>query len=98
MSADTSSGAAAPRFTAHERKMQELQEELLAKIWKEEEEKLHALKSSHAFTRPAVPLARVKKIMKLDEDVHMISEQSPRFLAKAVEVSGSLSWNREERL
>ena len=68
--------------------MQKMQDEKLAKLWEEEEAKIHSLKTTDAkaFARPAVPLARVKKVMKLDEDVHMISEQSPRFLAKAVEV------------
>ena len=35
---------------------------------------------------PAVPLARVKKIMKLDDEVKMISQEAPQFLAKAVEL------------
>ena len=38
------------------------------------------------FRVPAVPLARVKKIMKLDENVNMISQEAPQFLSKAVEL------------
>jgi nuclear transcription factor Y gamma len=34
----------------------------------------------------ALPLARIKKIMKLDEDVKMISSEAPVLFAKAAEI------------
>lgn len=34
----------------------------------------------------ALPLARIKKIMKLDEDVKMISAEAPMLFAKAAEI------------
>ena len=34
----------------------------------------------------ALPLARIKKIMKLDEDVKMISAEAPMLFAKAAEM------------
>ena len=33
-----------------------------------------------------MPLARIKKIMKLDEDVKMISQEAPLLFAKAAEI------------
>jgi len=34
----------------------------------------------------ALPLARIKKIMKLDDDVKMISAEAPMLFAKAAEI------------
>ena len=36
--------------------------------------------------KPALPLARIKKIMKSDEDVRMISAEAPVLFAKACEL------------
>jgi len=38
------------------------------------------------FKNPELPLARIKKIMKLDEEVKMISAEAPIIFAKAAEL------------
>lgn len=38
------------------------------------------------FKTQSLPLARIKKIMKLDEEVKMISAEAPVLFAKAVEI------------
>lgn len=38
------------------------------------------------FKTQELPLARIKKIMKLDEDVKMISQEAPLLFAKAAEI------------
>lgn len=38
------------------------------------------------FKNQELPLARIKKIMKLDEDVKMISQEAPLLFAKAAEI------------
>ncbi|XP_030024120.1 nuclear transcription factor Y subunit gamma-like [Manduca sexta] len=42
--------------------------------------------SADDFKTQAIPLARIKKIMKLDEEVKMISSEAPVLFAKAVEI------------
>lgn len=42
--------------------------------------------SSHDFKSHALPLARIKKVMKADEDVKMISAEAPILFAKGCEI------------
>jgi nuclear transcription factor Y gamma len=46
----------------------------------------HELVSLRDFKTHALPLARIKKIMKSDEDVRMISSEAPALFAKACEL------------
>ena len=39
-----------------------------------------------SFKHQELPLARIKKIMKLDDDVKMISAEAPMLFAKAAEI------------
>ncbi|OMJ74743.1 hypothetical protein SteCoe_26253 [Stentor coeruleus] len=56
--------------------------EQLVQNQKEEIKKL----TSNEFKNHQLPLARVKKIMKTDEDVKMISSETPALFAKACEL------------
>eukprot|EP00297_Palpitomonas_bilix_P011238 CAMPEP_0113886008 /NCGR_PEP_ID=MMETSP0780_2-20120614/11277_1 /TAXON_ID=652834 /ORGANISM="Palpitomonas bilix" /LENGTH=268 /DNA_ID=CAMNT_0000874097 /DNA_START=982 /DNA_END=1788 /DNA_ORIENTATION=- /assembly_acc=CAM_ASM_000599 len=57
--------------------------EVLGKFWEEEKTRVptHDELKNHAF-----PLARIKKIMKADEDVRTISSEAPVLFAKACEL------------
>lgn len=67
------------KYKEHMKKL----EEKWAKM-KDELEKMS--KDSDAFKNHQLPLARVKKIMKSDEDVKMISAEAPALFAKACEM------------
>jgi len=65
----------------------------LALFWEEEEDRSIALASSSSLEAADVfknandlPLARIKRIMKSDEDVRMISAEAPILFAKACEL------------
>jgi len=57
---------------------------LLNNFWSSAMEEIKSLKASD-FKTQELPLARIKKIMKLDEDVKMISAEAPALFAKAAE-------------
>lgn len=42
--------------------------------------------SQEDYKQQSLPLARIKKIMKLDEEVKMISAEAPLLFAKAAEI------------
>jgi len=54
-------------------------------FWPRQQEDMRCLEAG-AFKQQELPLARIKKIMKLDEDVKMISAEAPMLFAKAAEI------------
>lgn len=58
---------------------------LLEGFWPRITREIQNLASSD-FKNPELPLARIKKIMKLDEEVKMISAEAPIIFAKAAEM------------
>jgi len=50
------------------------------------QEQFKSIENTKAFKRHKLPLARIKKIMKSDEDVRMISAEAPILFAKACEM------------
>jgi len=58
---------------------------LLENFWPRVTDEIQNLTSSD-FKNPELPLARIKKIMKLDEEVKMISAEAPIIFAKAAEL------------
>ncbi|KAJ8599933.1 hypothetical protein CTAYLR_002793 [Chrysophaeum taylorii] len=70
---------------SHERHMNAF----LVKFWREQIAEMETLEisSEQAFkTHNDLPLARIKRIMKSDEDVRMISAEAPVLFAKACEL------------
>lgn len=57
----------------------------LATFWPKVNDEIKKIKVMDLKTQ-ALPLARIKKIMKLDEDVKMISAEAPMLFAKAAEI------------
>lgn len=57
----------------------------LAGFWPSISDEIKRIKSVDAKNQ-VLPLARIKKIMKLDEDVKMISAEAPLLFAKAAEI------------
>ena len=77
-------GAAAPPANAPP--LTEAQREVLAAFWQQvgtDASRVHVLEQLSAIN---LPLARIKKIMKSDEDVRMISSEAPALFAKACEL------------
>ncbi|KAG8178879.1 hypothetical protein JTE90_018571 [Oedothorax gibbosus] len=60
-------------------------QQVLDVFWEREMEEIRTL-SQNDFKSQELPLARIKKIMKLDEDVKMISAEAPVLFAKAAEL------------
>lgn len=60
-------------------------QEQLKNFWKKTMDDIKNLKPSE-FKSQELPLARIKKIMKMDEDVKMISAEAPVLFAKAAEI------------
>jgi len=61
----------------------------LEAMWAEQRKEVKALKSENkaAFKHQSdLPLARIKRVMKSDEDVRMISAEAPILFAKACEM------------
>lgn len=54
-------------------------------FWPKQTEDMRTLETT-SFKHQELPLARIKKIMKLDEDVKMISAEAPMLFAKAAEI------------
>ncbi|KAF6033012.1 NFYC [Bugula neritina] len=59
--------------------------QLLNDFWPKTMADIKATKEND-FKTQELPLARIKKIMKLDEDVKMISQEAPLLFAKAAEI------------
>lgn len=58
---------------------------MLQNFWPKVSEDIRHIKNDH-FRQQELPLARIKKIMKLDEDVKMISAEAPVLFSKACEI------------
>lgn len=63
-------------------------QQLLQTFWQRSTEEIKGLNAVNNgdFKQQELPLARIKKIMKLDEDVKMISAEAPVLFAKAAEI------------
>lgn len=66
----------------HQQQQQQLQQQLQA-FWARQYEEIE---QTTDFKNHSLPLARIKKIMKADEDVRMISSEAPVIFAKACEM------------
>ena len=56
-------------------------------FWGDQMESIKQLgKTPKELFKPSIPLARIKKIMKMDENVKMISGEVPHLFAKAAEM------------
>lgn len=63
--------------------LQQQQQRQLQQFWAE---RLADIEQTTDFKNHSLPLARIKKIMKADEDVRMISAEAPVIFAKACEI------------
>ena len=66
-----------------QQQLQQEQQRQLQQFWAEQ---LSEIEQATEFKNHALPLARIKKIMKADEDVRMISAEAPVIFAKACEM------------
>ena len=75
-------------FQKQQQSQVDANKELMEQFWKQQSSRIEELqRGSQEFKLHALPLARIKKIMKLDEDnVKMISADAPVLLAKACEI------------
>ncbi|CAD6210442.1 unnamed protein product [Miscanthus lutarioriparius] len=78
------SGAAGPPPVPHHHLLQQQQAQLQA-FWAYQRQEAERASASD-FKNHQLPLARIKKIMKADEDVRMISAEAPVLFAKACEL------------
>lgn len=80
----------------HQQQQQQLQQQLQS-FWAEQYQEIEAVMD---FKNHSLPLARIKKIMKADEDVRMISAEAPVIFARACEMFilelTLRSWNHTE--
>ena len=60
--------------------------QLLDNFWPRITKEIQSLNSAEFPKNPELPLARIKKIMKLDDEVKMISAEAPIIFAKAAEL------------
>jgi len=67
--------------------MQPQHQQLLKQFWKGQKEEIMQVQvDPNEFKNHQLPLARIKKIMKSDEDVRMIAAEAPVLFAKACEM------------
>ncbi|KAK1280817.1 Nuclear transcription factor Y subunit C-2 [Acorus gramineus] len=66
----------------HQQQQQQQQQQLQA-FWADQ---IQEIEQTNDFKNHSLPLARIKKIMKADEDVRMISAEAPVVFAKACEM------------
>ena len=80
----------------HHQQQQQLQQQLQA-FWANQHQEIEKVTD---FKNHSLPLARIKKIMKADEDVRMISAEAPVIFARACEMFilelTLRSWNHTE--
>lgn len=80
----------------HHQQQQQLQQQL-QNFWANQ---YHEIEHTTDFKNHSLPLARIKKIMKADEDVRMISAEAPVIFARACEMFilelTLRSWNHTE--
>lgn len=61
-------------------------QQLMSTFWQRTTDDIKKLGPENDFKQQELPLARIKKIMKLDDDVKMISAEAPVLFAKAAEI------------
>ncbi|OIV95116.1 hypothetical protein TanjilG_21506 [Lupinus angustifolius] len=95
----TSSGNMQPTLAyqhIHQQQQQQLQQQL-QQFWANQYQEIEKVTD---FKNHSLPLARIKKIMKADEDVRMISAEAPVIFARACEMFilelTLRSWNHTE--
>ncbi|KAL9247525.1 hypothetical protein vseg_020951 [Gypsophila vaccaria] len=76
-------GAAAAAAAAPYQHLLQQQQQQLQMFWSYQRQEIE---SANDFKNHQLPLARIKKIMKADEDVRMISAEAPILFAKACEL------------
>ncbi|KAG8379438.1 hypothetical protein BUALT_Bualt07G0088400 [Buddleja alternifolia] len=81
-SAPPSQGAAYPSQPGYQHLLQQQQQQLQM-FWNYQRQEIEQVND---FKNHQLPLARIKKIMKADEDVRMISAEAPILFAKACEL------------
>ncbi|KAL9340636.1 hypothetical protein Peur_066855 [Populus x canadensis] len=67
----------------HHQQQQQQQQQQLQMFWTNQ---MQEIEQTTDFKNHSLPLARIKKIMKADEDVRMISAEAPVIFAKACEM------------
>ncbi|KAK6915389.1 Histone H2A/H2B/H3 [Dillenia turbinata] len=72
-----------PQAQQFHHQQQKQQQQQLQMFWANQ---MQAIKRTTDFKNHGLPLARIKKIMKADEDVQMISAEAPVLFAKACEM------------
>ncbi|PKA67023.1 Nuclear transcription factor Y subunit C-2 [Apostasia shenzhenica] len=75
-------GAGAP-FQAYQHLYQQQQQQQLQMFWADQ---YREIEQTTDFKNHSLPLARIKKIMKADEDVRMIAAEAPVVFARACEM------------
>jgi len=60
-------------------------QQALQTFWQKQIQEMRGLGPMH-FKSQELPLARIKKIMKIDDDVRMISSEAPLLFAKAAQI------------
>ncbi|MBY0378961.1 MAG: NFYB/HAP3 family transcription factor subunit, partial [Burkholderiales bacterium] len=68
---------------SHEAQSHQSQQQSLAAFWEREKRKIQEMED---FKTTKLPLSRIKRIMKSDEEVRMISTEAPLLFAKACEL------------
>mmetsp|Transcript_11185 Transcript_11185/g.31722 ORF Transcript_11185/g.31722 Transcript_11185/m.31722 type:complete len:257 (-) Transcript_11185:1060-1830(-) len=78
---------AQPPPTTFHHQQQQQQQQALKSFWAQQMEEVKNVSTDPAeFKNHQLPLARIKKIMKSDEDVRMISAEAPVLFAKACDM------------
>jgi len=77
----------APQVSFHHHQQQQQQQQQLRSFWVQQMNEVENVSTDPAeFKNHQLPLARIKKIMKSDEDVRMISAEAPVLFAKACDM------------
>jgi nuclear transcription factor Y gamma len=80
---DDASNLALQQQLAQQQQSQNLQNQWISLFWQKQMQEIEELED---FKTHSLPLARIKKIMKSDEDVRMIGAEAPVLFAKAAEI------------
>ncbi|XP_020586138.1 nuclear transcription factor Y subunit C-2-like [Phalaenopsis equestris] len=72
-----------PQLYHHQQQQQQQQQQQLQMFWADQ---YREIEQTTDFKNHSLPLARIKKIMKADEDVRMIAAEAPVVFARACEM------------
>lgn len=72
-----------PQLYHHQQQQQQQQQQHLQMFWADQ---YREIEQTTDFKNHSLPLARIKKIMKADEDVRMIAAEAPVVFARACEM------------